>query len=241
ILLTLVVSPYSYTDKASEFVQEASTLQATVGKQDADDVSIPISHIDDVLDMVDVLVEGSEGLDEEIGFLLNEDMILLTFPFSALVPAALEARNKLLLGTGSKAGESIVAYLIAVLTDVLHTQRDPLALCLLLQSYDKFEPASLLCRQQLAQFHRYYSLWIPEQAQEVLSLQVPSSPVPHVLTSSSCFSTLLQTAYESRTLGDKDIQTQLLAAVPCLPLQQVLRSAKQVLLYLRSTVENFSQ
>lgn len=68
----------------------------------------------------------------------------------------------------SFAGESIVAYMTAVLTDILHTQRDPLALCLLLQSYDKFEPASLLCGQQLAQFHRYYSLWIPEQAQEAL-------------------------------------------------------------------------
>lgn len=54
--------------------------------------------------MVDVLVEGSEGLDEEIGFLLNEDMVLLTFPFSALVPAALEARNKLLLGAENEAG-----------------------------------------------------------------------------------------------------------------------------------------
>ncbi|CAH6792538.1 nucleolar pre-ribosomal-associated protein 1 [Phodopus roborovskii] len=241
ILLTLVVSPYSYTDKASEFVQEASTVQATVGKQDTDDVSIPISHIDDVLDMVDVLVEGSEGLDEDIGFVLNEDMVLLTFPFSALVPAALEARNKLLLGTESKAGESILAYLIAVLTDLLHTQRDPLALCLLLQSYDKFEPASLLCRQQLARFHRYYSLWIPEQAQEVLPLQVPSSSVPHDSPSSSRFPTLLQTSYESCTLGDRSIQTQLLAAVPRLTLQQVLRSATQVLLYLKSTVENFSQ
>ncbi|XP_057620444.1 nucleolar pre-ribosomal-associated protein 1 isoform X3 [Chionomys nivalis] len=240
ILLTLVVSPHSYTDKASEFVQEASTLQATVGKQDADDVSIPISHIDDVLDMVDVLVEGSEGLDEDIGFLLDEDMILLTFPFSALVPAALEARNKLLLGTESTAGESIMAYLIMVLTDLLHTQRDPLALCLLLQSYDKFEPASLLCRQQLARFHSYYSLWIPEQAQEVLPLQVPNSSVPHVPPSSR-FSTLLQTAYESHTLGDKNVQTQLLATVPCLALQHIVRSAKQVLLYLRSTVENFGQ
>lgn len=63
-----------------------------------------LSSVSDVLDMVDVLVEGSEGLDEDIGFLLNEDMILLTFPFSALVPAALEARNKLLLGTESEAG-----------------------------------------------------------------------------------------------------------------------------------------
>ncbi|XP_021040517.1 nucleolar pre-ribosomal-associated protein 1 [Mus caroli] len=241
ILLTLVTNPYSYTDKASEFVQEASTLQASVGKQDADDVSIPISHIDDVLDMVDVLVEGSEGLDEDIGFLLNEDMILLTFPFSALVPAALEARNKLLLGTECEAGESIMAYMTAVLTDLLHTQRDPLALCLLLQSYDKFEPVSLLCSQQLAQFHRYYSLWIPAQAQEALPLQVSGSSGPCTPPPSSCFSTLLQTAYESRTLGDKSVQAQLLDAVPSLALQHMLRSAKQVLLYLKSTVENFSQ
>ena len=63
----------------------------------------------DVLDMVDVLVEGSEGLDEEIGFLLNEDMILLTFPFSAVVPAALEARNKLLLGTESETGTHVLS------------------------------------------------------------------------------------------------------------------------------------
>lgn len=58
----------------------------------------------DVLDMVDVLVEGSEGLDEEMGCSLSEDMALLTFPFSPVAPAALEARNKLLLGTEREAG-----------------------------------------------------------------------------------------------------------------------------------------
>lgn len=62
-------------------------------------------HLLDVLDMVDVLIEGSDDLDEEIGFSLNEDMIIQTFPFSAVVPAALEARNVLLLqsenGTGT--------------------------------------------------------------------------------------------------------------------------------------------
>lgn len=90
----------------------------------------------------------------------------------------IEAIYSLTLPTNSFAGESIMAYLIAVLTDLLHTQRDPLALCLMLQSYDKFEPANLLCCQQLAQFHRYYSLWIPEQAQEVLvSCTHCSSPV----------------------------------------------------------------
>lgn len=46
VLLTLVANPSSYTDKASDFVQEASTLQGPVTQQSADDVSIPISHID---------------------------------------------------------------------------------------------------------------------------------------------------------------------------------------------------
>lgn len=54
--------------------------------------------------MVDVLIEGSDGLDEEIGFTLNEDTIVQTFPFSAVVPAALEARNILLLQTENGTG-----------------------------------------------------------------------------------------------------------------------------------------
>lgn len=41
-----MANPYSYMDKASDFVQEASALQASVTRQDADDVSVPISHID---------------------------------------------------------------------------------------------------------------------------------------------------------------------------------------------------
>lgn len=59
-------------------------------------------------------------------------------------------------------------YLTAVLTDLLHTQRDPLALCLLLQAYDKLEPPVLPHNHQLSQFNRYYSLWIPEPAREAL-------------------------------------------------------------------------
>nr|XP_036870514.1 nucleolar pre-ribosomal-associated protein 1 isoform X1 [Manis javanica] len=241
VLLTLVANPSSYTDKASDFVQEASTLQGPVTQQSADDVSIPISHIDDVLDMMDVLVEGSAGLDEEIGFLLNEDMILLTFPFSAMVPAALEARNTLLRGTENKAGESAVAYLIAVLTDLLHTQRDPLALCLLLQSYDKLEPPIASCCHQLSQFNRYYSRWIPEPARQALPLQMPGNLAPQGPAASG-FTALLQTAYESEgALLDEGVQAQLLDALPHLPMHRVLRSAKHLLLYLRSTVENFSQ
>nr|XP_058921641.1 nucleolar pre-ribosomal-associated protein 1 isoform X2 [Kogia breviceps] len=247
VLLTLVANPYSYTDKASDFVQEASALQASVTRQDADDVSIPISHIDDVLDVVGVLVEGSEGLDEEVGFVLSEDMMLPTFPFSAVVPAALEARNKLLLGTQSEAGESIVAYLTGVLTDLLHTQRDPLALCLLLQSYDKLEPPLPPCCRQLSRFNRYYSLWIPEAAREALALQTLGSPAPPDPPAPS-FSALLQMAYTGQGQGqgalpllDEGVQGQLRAALLHLPMHQALRSATHLLLYIRSAVENFGQ
>lgn len=61
-----------------------------------------------------------------------------------------------------------MAYLTGVLTDLLHTQRDPLALCLLLQAYDKLEPPLPPCCRQLSWFSRYYSLWIPEPAREAL-------------------------------------------------------------------------
>lgn len=40
-------------------------------------------------------MEGNDGEMEEFGPSLSEDLVIQTFPFSALVPAALEARNKL--------------------------------------------------------------------------------------------------------------------------------------------------
>lgn len=67
--------------------------------------------------MVDVLIEGSDGLDEEIGFTLNEDMIIQTFPFSAVVPAALEARNILLLQTENGTGTHFCFLVSSVLVE----------------------------------------------------------------------------------------------------------------------------
>ncbi|XP_007493354.2 nucleolar pre-ribosomal-associated protein 1 isoform X1 [Monodelphis domestica] len=242
VLLHLVTNPYSYTDKAAEFVQEASTLHATMMKQEADNVSIPVSHIDDILDMVDVLMEDSEGLDEEIGFSLSEDMILLTFPFSAIVPAALDSRNKLLLGTENESGESVVSYLIAVLTDLLHTQRDPLALCLMLQYYDNLQLSSTSLCARLYQFNKYYSLWIPEQARETLEFKA-ARPTEASLVVGSAFSTLLTSTYErgSTFLLEENIQAKLIERIAQLPMQQILLSVKQVMLYLRTTVENFAK
>uniref|UniRef100_A0A8C6J6I0 Uncharacterized protein n=1 Tax=Melopsittacus undulatus TaxID=13146 RepID=A0A8C6J6I0_MELUD len=241
ILLKLVTNPYPYTDKAADLVQEASMLQVNMLKQDSDNVSIPISHIDDVLDMVDVLIEGSDDLDEEIGFTLNEDMIIQTFPFSAVVPAALEARNMLLLQTENGTGAHIVEYLVAVFTDLLHSQREPLALCLMFQLYDK-ELRSLKVSKypQLYLFNQYYKLWIPPQSQEPFKKPKGVCKEP-VVALDSVFTTLLREAYErgSSTLLDNNIQTKLRDLASQLPPQQLLLGVKHVLLYLKSTVENF--
>uniref|UniRef100_A0A8C4VFM0 URB1 ribosome biosis homolog n=1 Tax=Gopherus evgoodei TaxID=1825980 RepID=A0A8C4VFM0_9SAUR len=243
VLMKLVTNPYPYTDKAADLVQEASMLQVNLFQQDVDSVSIPISHIDDVLDMVDVLVEGSKGLDEEIGFSLNEDMILHTFPFSAVVPAALEARNKLLLQTENEMGGSIVEYLVAVFTDLLHSQRDPLALCLMFQLFDK-ELQSLNASQypQLYQFNQYYSLWIPQQAKETLQLkQTECISREPILPPDSSFPSMLKIAFErgAAVLLEDGVQAKLREAASQLQLQQLLLAVKHVLLYLKTTVEIF--
>uniref|UniRef100_A0A672TFE9 URB1 ribosome biosis homolog n=1 Tax=Strigops habroptila TaxID=2489341 RepID=A0A672TFE9_STRHB len=241
ILLKLVTNPYPYTDKAADLVQEASMLQVNMLKQDSDNVSIPISHIDDVLDMVDVLIEGSDDLDEEIGFTLNEDMIIQTFPFSAVVPAALEARNMLLLQTENGTGAHIVEYLVAVFTDLLHSQREPLALCLMFQLYDKdLQSLKVSKYPQLYRFNQYYKLWIPQHSQEPFKKPKEVCKEPAV-SLDSVFTTLLKKAYErgSNTLLEDDIQTKLRDLASQLPPEQLLLGVKHVLLYLKSAVENF--
>ncbi|XP_068000596.1 nucleolar pre-ribosomal-associated protein 1 isoform X2 [Melanerpes formicivorus] len=242
ILLKLVTNPYSYTDKAADLVQEASMLQVNMFKQDSDNVSIPISHIDDVLDMVDVLIEGSDGLDEEIGFALNEDLIIQTFPFSAVVPAALEARNNLLLQAENGTEVHIVEYLTAVFTDLLHSQRDPLALCLMFQLYDKdLQSLEISKYPQLYQFNQYYKLWIPQQSQEPVFEQLEEECKEPPVALDSVFTTLLKKAYErgSNTLLEDNIQTKLRDLASQLPPEHLLLGVKHVLLYLKSTVENF--
>ncbi|KFQ34461.1 Nucleolar pre-ribosomal-associated protein 1, partial [Mesitornis unicolor] len=242
ILLKLVTNPYPYTDKAADLVQEASILQVNMLKQDSDNISIPISHIDDVLDMVDVLIEGSDGLDEEIGFTLNEDMIIQTFPFSAVVPAALEARNTLLLQTENGTGAHIIEYLTAVFTDLLHSQREPLALCLMFQLYDKdLQSLKVSKYPQLYQFNQYYKLWIPQQSQEPVFKNCKEVCKETAVALDSVFTTLLKKAYErdSNTLLEDDIQAKLRDLASQLPPEQLLLGVKHVLLYLKSTVENF--
>ncbi|OCT93833.1 hypothetical protein XELAEV_18011503mg [Xenopus laevis] len=243
VLVKLVSNPYPYTDKAAESVQEASMLQNSLSKQDSDTVSIPISHIDDVMDMVDVIVEGSEGLDDEIGVTLDNDLILQTFPFSAAVPVALEIRSRLLSSEESENG-CVQQYLVSVLTDILHSQRDPLALCLLLQNYDKELKSLGTCSSHyslLGNFHKYYSLWIPSPSKEAL-FQGHSSPQTDIgLQDDGAYSSLLKKIFVSSCAPEGNTEELLKEAVGSLTIEQIPVTVKHTLLCLRSTMDNFSQ
>uniref|UniRef100_A0A8C1VMF8 URB1 ribosome biogenesis homolog n=1 Tax=Cyprinus carpio TaxID=7962 RepID=A0A8C1VMF8_CYPCA len=225
VLMRVVCNPHVYTEKAASMVQEAAYLQANQSGQEGDEASIPISHIDDVLDMVDVIVEGSEGDVEEIGPSLTDDIILQTFPFSAIVPAVLEVRNK--LPESFKDGKGVVfEYMAAVLCDVLHCQRDPLALCLTLQHYDKELNSS---DASVVTFYHYYSQWLPKHTQETLV-----SPSHLQYTADASYS-------EGANAFLRDsFKEAAQEALNTLDVSQFPVAVNQVLLYLRNFVLTFN-
>ncbi|KAJ7990103.1 hypothetical protein DPEC_G00296820 [Dallia pectoralis] len=240
VLVRLVCNPHTYTDKVAGLVQEAAYLQANLSGQDSDAISIPISHIDDVLDMVDVILEGSEGEMEELGPELSDDLVLQTFPFSALVPAVLEARNKLPASYRTEQGV-LYEYISAVLCDVLHCQRDPLSLSLALLQFDKELSSSGETsppHPSIIHLHRYYSTWLPPQAQEKLfqNFMVTADVPP----SSGSLTGLLKEAYSqgsSGLLGDS-FRLRVEESLANMELQEYPVAAKQVLLYVKTTVDS---
>ncbi|XP_056297460.1 nucleolar pre-ribosomal-associated protein 1 isoform X2 [Pseudoliparis swirei] len=236
VFVKLVCNSYTYTDKVASLVQEAAYLQANLSSQEGDAVSIPVSHIDDVLDMLDVILEGNEGEMEELGPSLSEDLIIQTFPFSVMVPAALEARNKLPADTGV-----VYEYLSAVLSDVLHCQREPLALCLALLQYDKQLVTAELSASphpSVIHLHQYYSKWLPQQCREQLfkssecHLKALPTPVSFPALMKDAFSrgpsTLLEATFRENVEGT--LASMLITDFPV--------AIKQMLLYIKSTVEN---
>ncbi|KAM8854605.1 nucleolar pre-ribosomal-associated protein 1 isoform 2-T2 [Synchiropus picturatus] len=244
VLVKLACNLHTYTDKVASLVQDAAYLQANLGTQDGEAASIPVSHIDDVLDMLDVIMEGTEGETEEFGPTLSEDLILQTFPFSVAVPAALEARNTLAQDKGA-----VFAYVSAVLSDVLHSQRDPLPLCLCLLQYDKelLSPAgSSSPHPSVLQLHQYYTKWLPAQSQEDLvgapsnDLSCGADSTSHQNTAS--FGALMRAAYCEglSCLLEESFKKNSEDAVTSLALADFPLVMKQVTLYIRSTVENFS-
>uniref|UniRef100_A0A3Q3S3N5 URB1 ribosome biogenesis homolog n=1 Tax=Mastacembelus armatus TaxID=205130 RepID=A0A3Q3S3N5_9TELE len=213
VLVKLLCSSYTYTDKVASLVQDAAFLQANLNSQEGDAASIPVSHIDDVLDMLDVIMEGNNGEMEEFGPSLSEDLIIQTFPFSVLVPAALEARNKLSADKGKALNIKSNVYLSAVLSDVLHCQREPLPLCLALMQYDK-------------------ELFLV-QLRDYLTISMTTSPVSLTALMKDAYSqgpsALLKGTFRENMEGF--LASMLLTDFPVV--------IKQILLYIKSTVEKF--
>ncbi|XP_030601182.1 nucleolar pre-ribosomal-associated protein 1 [Archocentrus centrarchus] len=236
VLVKLVCTSYEYTDKVASLVQEAGYLQANLSSQEGDTASVPVSHIDDVIDMLDVIMEGSDGELEEFSTSINEDLVIQTFPFSALVPAALEARNKL-----PADGGMVYEYLAAVLSDVLHSQREPLPLCLALLQYDK-EFLSSHCsaspHSSIICFHQYYSKWLPQQCREELF----QSPECHAkgLSDQASYTALMKDAFIQgpNALLKESFRKNAEEALASVPVAEFPVAIKQILLYIKSTVEN---
>ncbi|XP_014875164.1 nucleolar pre-ribosomal-associated protein 1 [Poecilia latipinna] len=233
VLVKLVCNSCDYTDRVAGFVQEAANIQANLSVQEGEAASVPVSHIDDVLDMLDVIMEGEM---EEFGPSLSEDLIIQTFPFSAAVPAALEARNKLPADKGV-----VCEYLSAVLSDVLHCQRDPLPLCLALQQYDKELVSSQLppLHQSIAELHQYYSRWLPQQCREELFKSCESFSKD--LAAPSSYSSLIKAAYIQGpgALLEDSFRRDAEKALAVMSLSEFPVLIKQILLYIKSTVESF--
>ncbi|KAG9486186.1 hypothetical protein GDO78_008986 [Eleutherodactylus coqui] len=242
-LVKVVSDPYPYTDKVTDYVQEASMVQMSSGQQDSDSVSIPISHIDDVMDMVDVIVETSEGLDEDVGVALDEEMILQAFPFSPLVMVALEARNKELTSKKSGDAVAVIQYLASILIDVLHAQRDPLALCLAFQSYDEelasLDPSSSVYIH-LQNFYNYYSLWFPPSAKKSLFTEQGQDKMKvSEENEENSYHLLLKKVFVSGSTGDS--QEDLKDSISRIPQDAFPLAVKHTLLCLQTTVDDFSK
>uniref|UniRef100_A0A3P8W600 URB1 ribosome biogenesis homolog n=1 Tax=Cynoglossus semilaevis TaxID=244447 RepID=A0A3P8W600_CYNSE len=235
VLGKLVCSSSTYTDKVASYVQEAAYLQSNLCNQEGEAASIPVSHIDDVIDMLDVIMDGNDGQMEEFGPSLNEDLIIQTFPFSALVPAALEARNKLPSNIGVTH-----EYLCAVLCDVLHCQREPLPLCLALLQYDKellSSDPSASPHPAVHHLHQYYNKWLPHLfLQFTTSICDSETPLPP-----TSYSALMKAAYSQGTkafLEDTFVKN-VDEALTSMSMDEFPVAIKQILLYIKSTVENF--
>ncbi|XP_061538388.1 nucleolar pre-ribosomal-associated protein 1 [Phycodurus eques] len=239
VFVKLVCHSHTYTDKVASLVQEAAYQQSNLSNQEGDAASVCVSHIDDVLDMLDVIMEGNEGDAEELGPPLSEDLVLQTFPFSVAVPAALEARNKLTPDKGA-----VFEYLSAVLCHVLHGQREPLPLCLGLLQYDKELASScsseppVSAHVSIVQLHHYYFKWLPQQCREEL---FKSSECPPNKTSTLSFTALLKAAFLGGLcpMLEDTFRTKMEVAIGSITVAEHLLSIKQVLLYVKSAVDNF--
>ncbi|TMS07347.1 Nucleolar pre-ribosomal-associated protein 1 [Larimichthys crocea] len=124
---------------------------------------------------------------------------------------------------------------------VLHCQREPLPLCLALLQYDKelasSEP-SASSHPSIIHLHQYYSKWLPQQCREELF----KSPESHSKASSTptSFTALMKAAYSqgpSAFLEDA-FRKSVGETLASMSMADFPVAIKQILLYIKSTVEN---
>uniref|UniRef100_A0A672FX14 URB1 ribosome biogenesis homolog n=1 Tax=Salarias fasciatus TaxID=181472 RepID=A0A672FX14_SALFA len=229
VLVKLVCNSHTYTDKVASLVQEAGLVQANLSNAEGDAASIAVSHIDDVLDMLDVIMEGNDGEMEDFGPSLTEDLIIQTFPFSVLVPAALEARNKLPADKGEHSVQYFFKILTFVLLYVLHCQRDPLPLCLALLQYDKELESSELCNDGPS-FSFFFSSQFKSSE---CHLEVQTAP--------SQYTAVMKAAYIQGpgSFLEEGFRKNVEDALTSMSMEEFPVAIKQILLYIRATVESF--
>uniref|UniRef100_A0AAR2JVE7 Nucleolar pre-ribosomal-associated protein 1 C-terminal domain-containing protein n=1 Tax=Pygocentrus nattereri TaxID=42514 RepID=A0AAR2JVE7_PYGNA len=223
VLMKVVCNPYEYMDKVVAMVQETVCLQAEMSGQNRGTGTLPNSVFADMEDR-------GKGT-EKTGSSLTD--VLQTFPFSALVPAVLEARNKLLVNVRDEKAV-LCEYMCAALCDILHSQRDPLTLCLTLQHYDKELLSAENSRPPhscLTSFCLYYSQWLPQKPEETW-----------VRFTGSFFLIIFFMCYSEGPdafLRDS-FKSALERSMSTLQLSQFTGAVTQVLLYLKSFVDAFS-
>ncbi|XP_051781694.1 nucleolar pre-ribosomal-associated protein 1 isoform X2 [Erpetoichthys calabaricus] len=238
ILVKLVSNPWPYTDIEAALVQEAISYQTILTRQEADTSCLPVFQS---IEGVDV-VEECKGLEEEFGAPITDEMIQQIFPFSAAVLAALEARNKLL--QESFDGNDVVQrYVVWVLSDILHTQRDPAALCLAFQMYDKeLTPIKAITENtSVAHFFHYYRKWIPPQAVETLFGETGSTleSVQH----HASFSSLLKESFVKHANHPQrcDLEVALRQTISELQQSEFLLAVKHLMLYIKTCVDDYTK
>lgn len=162
----------------------------------------------------------------------------------------------------------ILEYLCAVLSDVLHCQREPLPLCLALLQYDKelvSSQLSALPHPSIISLHEYYSKWLPRQCQEELvsfvnkwfvKLLIFNIISYHLITfasqfkssegcsgelsSPTSFTALMKAAYNQgmATLLKDAFRKKVEETISSMSLAEYPVAVKQILLYIKSTLEN---
>ncbi|XP_066508287.1 nucleolar pre-ribosomal-associated protein 1-like isoform X1 [Hoplias malabaricus] len=234
VLMKVVNNPYVYMDKVAAMVQEAVCLQAEGSGQDRETDSSQIPCLSDT----PLMEDSGDGVEEDGASLSDE--VLHSFPFSSLVPAVLEARNKLLLRSREEKG-GVCKYVCAVLCELLHSQRDPLTLCVTLQHHDKELLSAenlILPHPCLHSFCLYYSKWLPHHPLETWFNIPRSTPTPPA----SDISSFLKQCYSegAESFLQESFRPATETFLTKLQLSNFPSAVNQILLYLRSFVNTFS-